>query len=61
MLYFGFVMVVIYLGLGITLMFFKVFTYIPKEIKSIFGFFFFVYGAFRLVRTWQQYKEMRET
>ena len=57
MIVFGFFMVALYVGLGATLMFFPAFSYIPKEIKTIFGFFFFVYGAFRFVRLMQKLKE----
>lgn len=60
MIIFGFFMVVLYIGLGATLMFFPAFTYVPKEIRLIFGFFFLMYGAFRLVRLLQKLKELKD-
>ena len=59
MIIFGFFMVALYVGLGATLMFFPAFSYIPKEIRVIFGFFFFVYGTFRLVRLLQKLKDLK--
>lgn len=58
MIIFGFLMVILYIGIGATLMFFPVFTYAPKEIRVIFGFFFAIYGVFRLVRLLQKVKEI---
>jgi|GEM_PF-873444 uncharacterized membrane protein SirB2 len=57
MMIFGFFMVALYIGLGVTFMFIPVFTYVPKEIRVIFGFFFLMYGTFRLVRLLQKVKE----
>jgi len=55
---FGFVMVAIFLGIGIALILFPVF--IPdKNMRLVFGFFFIVYGLFRLSRLYQQIKEQK--
>ena len=51
---FGFIMVAVFFGIGITLAFFPVYSYMPREIKIIFGFFFIAYGFFRLARIIQQ-------
>jgi len=51
---FGFIMVAVFFGIGITLAFFPVYTYLPREIRIIFGFFFIAYGFFRLARIIQQ-------
>lgn len=56
MIYFGFVMVAIYIGLGVVLMFFPVFDYIPKNMRVIFGIFFLMYGLLRLARIVQKFK-----
>jgi hypothetical protein len=60
MLIFGIIMVVIYIFLGFSLIFMRIFSYIPKEIKFIFGFFFIVYGVFRAARIYFKYKDSRE-
>jgi hypothetical protein len=57
MIYFGLAMVVIFLGLGITLMFLPYFPFIPKDLKTIMGFFFLVYGIFRLIRIIMELKD----
>lgn len=56
MLYFGIVMVAIYIGLGVVLMFVPVFEYIPKNMRVIFGIFFLMYGLLRLTRIYQRLK-----
>ncbi|HRY31434.1 MAG TPA: hypothetical protein P5531_00530 [Bacteroidales bacterium] len=60
MIIFGFVMVALYLVIGAILMFFRVFDYVPKEIRVIFGFFFTMYGVFRLVRLIQKVNELND-
>jgi len=60
MFVFGILMVVLYLLLGFSLVFMNFFNYIPKEIKTIFGLFFVVYGLFRLVRIYYKYKDSKE-
>lgn len=50
MVVFGYLMVIIYIGLGILLMIPKVYPYIPKNVKFVFSLFFIAYGIFRLVR-----------
>ena len=52
-------MVAVFLGIGITLAFFPVYSYMPKEIRVIFGFFFMAYGFFRLARLIQQIREQK--
>lgn len=59
MLYFGIVMVAIYIGLGVVLMFLPVFEYIPKNMRVIFGIFFLMYGLLRLTRIYQRLKNDR--
>ncbi|MFA4851272.1 MAG: hypothetical protein WC868_07390 [Bacteroidales bacterium] len=57
---FGFVMVAVFLGIGIALLFFPVFNIIPdKNMRFVFGFFFIAYGLFRLARLYQQIKEQK--
>ena len=51
---FGFFMVVVFLVLGIALVFFPVYNYLPGNMKIIFGVFFITYGIFRLARLIQQ-------
>jgi len=50
MLYFGVVMIIVYIVAGSMLIFAPVFTYSPKEFRVIFGIFFVLYGIFRFVR-----------
>ncbi len=57
---FGFVMVAIFLGIGIALMFFPVFYLPDKNMRLIFGFFFIAYGLFRLARIYQQIKKQKK-
>jgi len=56
MMYFGMLMVAIYIGLGVVLMFVPVFEYIPKNMRVIFGIFFLMYGLLRLSRIYQKFK-----
>jgi hypothetical protein len=56
MMYFGMLMVAIYIGLGVVLMFVPVFEYIPKNMRVIFGIFFLMYGLLRLTRIYQKFK-----
>jgi NADH:ubiquinone oxidoreductase subunit 6 (subunit J) len=57
MLWFGAVMILVYIGAGIALIFFPVMLYAPEEFKTIFGIFFVVYGLFRLVRVIPKFKQ----
>ncbi len=57
MLYFGFFMGVLYIGLGIIFLFFPVFMYLPINVKKIFGAFFLIYGIFRIVKLIQKVRE----
>jgi hypothetical protein len=47
---FGYMMAVVYIGLGISLFFPTVFSGIPKNLKFVFSLFFISYGIFRLVK-----------
>jgi len=57
---FGFVMVAVFLGLGVALWFFPVFYFPNQNMKFILGFFFIAYGFFRLARLIQQIKEQKK-
>jgi len=57
MLIFGFFMVGLYLLAGTLFVFFPVFTYLPKNVRTIFGAFFILYGIFRLVRLIQKVRD----
>lgn len=50
MVFFGYFMVAVYIGLGVLLVATKKYEYIPKNIKFAFAFFFIVYGLYRLVK-----------
>ncbi len=54
---FGFIMVGVYLFAGTMLIFFHVFDYLPKNIKTAFGLFLITYGIFRLVRIFTELKK----
>jgi hypothetical protein len=56
---FGFTMVAVFFGIGVTLAFFPVYSYLPREIRIIFGCFFMAYGFFRLARIIQQIREQK--
>lgn len=60
MFVFGIVMIAVYIGLGVSLIFFPIFMYIPQNMKTIFGIFFLAYGFFRLVRFYMKFKEKRD-
>jgi hypothetical protein len=47
---FGYVMAVIYVGLGIALFWKGAFPYVPKNFKFAFALFFIAYGFYRLVK-----------
>lgn len=47
---FGYVMVVVYIGLGVMLLMPRFYPYIPANLKFAFAIFFIAYGIFRLVR-----------
>lgn len=59
MIYFGFFMVILYIGLGLFLIISPTFDYIPSTMKNVFAIFFIVYGIFRLVRLIMKLKELR--
>ena len=52
MLYFGLLMIILYISAGFTLIFAKVLINTPKEFRVIFGIFFVIYGIFRFVRVY---------
>ena len=59
MIYFGFFMVVLYVGLGCFILYPSTLPDIPQNIKFVFGFFFIAYGIFRLVRSLMTLKNNR--
>ena len=50
MVFFGYLMAIIYIGLGVLLFVPKNFPLIPQNIKFAFALFFIAYGLFRLVK-----------
>jgi hypothetical protein len=60
MVIFGYVMAVVYIGLGCSLFFQKVFPGIPKNLKLTFALFFIAYGIFRLVKLRPKKSEINE-
>ena len=60
MIIFGFFMVAVFIFIGLVLLYSSYYSYIKKEVRFIFAFFFIVYGIFRLVRTALKLKEHRE-
>jgi hypothetical protein len=50
MVFFGYLMAAIYIGLGVLLFLPKVYPYIPGVLKFSFALFFLAYGFFRLVK-----------
>jgi hypothetical protein len=59
MIGFGFVMVAIFFGIGIALIFFPVYNYLPPNLKTVLGAFFMAYGFFRLARIYQNIREQK--
>ncbi len=60
MIIFSLIMVVMYIGLGIYLIVSKSFDYIPTTYKSVFAFFFIIYGVFRFVRIYPNLKNKKD-
>lgn len=60
MFYFGLVMILFYIGAGLTLIFSSVLQNTPKEYKVIFGIFFVLYGIFRFVRVYPKLKNRNQ-
>ena len=50
-IWFNFLVIFMYLGAGLYVIFSPKIDYIPKNIRVIFGSFLILYGVFRLVRT----------
>jgi hypothetical protein len=50
MVFFGYLMAAIYIGLGVLLFIPKVYPYIPGVLKFSFALFFIAYGFYRLVK-----------
>ena len=59
MIGFGLVMVTVFFGIGVALIFFPVYTYIPPNLKTMLGAFFIAYGFFRLARIYQKFREQK--
>lgn len=59
MIGFSFVMVVVFFGLGVALIFFPVYNYLPPNLKTVLGIFFMAYGFFRLARIYQNIREQK--
>ena len=59
MIWFGFFMVAVFLCIGIALIFFPVYNYLPGNMKKILGLFFIAYGIFRFARLYQQITEYK--
>jgi len=57
MIGFGFAMVAVFFGIGVTLIFFPVYMYLPPNLKTMLGVFFIAYGFFRLARIYQNIRE----
>lgn len=53
----SFVVVFLYVGIGVFLLFFAYKYNLPKNIKFIFGIFFIAYGLFRAVRIWSKRRD----
>lgn len=56
----GFFMAVLYIGIGLYLLFAPYFKYIPNTIRITFCVFFIMYGIFRFVRVYYKYKNDRD-
>lgn len=50
MVYFGYLMALIYIGLGVMLFIPNIYPFIPRNLKFAFSLFFIAYGLFRLVK-----------
>jgi hypothetical protein len=57
---FGLFMALIYVGLGLYLLFTPYFPDIPKTVRMTFCIFFIMYGIFRFVRVYLKYKNDRD-
>ena len=55
-LYFGLIVIILLLGLGVILLLSNYFPYIPTNMRNILGIFIISYGAFRLVNIIQKFK-----
>jgi hypothetical protein len=60
MIVFGYLMAVVYIGLGCSFFFPKVFPAIPRNLKFVFALFFISYGLFRLVKMRPKKNEINE-
>ncbi len=56
---FGFVMVAIFLGIGIALIFSPKFYYLPPNMRYVVGLFFIAYGLFRIARIINSIREQK--
>lgn len=57
MVYFGYLMALIYIGLGVMLFLPKVYPNIPAPLKFSFALFFIAYGFYRMVKLFNNKKE----
>ena len=59
---FGFFMVVVFLAMGIALIqnYYPVYNYFDPNMKTVLGFFFIMYGVFRLARIIQQIRKQKQ-
>jgi hypothetical protein len=60
MIWFGFFMVAVFVGLGIMMIFLPaVYPYLPSDMRKIIGIFFLAYGIFRLARITTQIRQLK--
>jgi hypothetical protein len=57
---FGYLMALVYIGLGVMLFIPSVYPNIPTVLKFAFSFFFVAYGFFRLVKMWTRKKDFND-
>jgi uncharacterized membrane protein HdeD (DUF308 family) len=60
MLYFGLLMILLYIVAGSVLIFAQVLPDSPKQFKVIFGIFFVLYGIFRFARVYPKLKNRNQ-
>jgi len=59
MLGFGFIMVAVFIGIGLSLIFLPKFNYLPLNMRYVVGLFFIAYGLFRIARIINQIREQK--
>ncbi len=55
--YFSWFVITLYFVLGIYVLVSPRFSYLSKEVKTIFAIFLFLYGGFRIARLWSKNRE----